>query len=35
MVVNDIEIFPKKKKTKCVNMLVNDIEIFQKMKKKE
>ena len=34
MLVNDIEIFLKKKKRKKVSMVVKDIEIFQKMKSK-
>ena len=31
MLLNDIEIFLRKKKTKSFNMVVNNIEIFQKM----
>ena len=34
MLVNDIEIFPKKKETESVSMVVNDVKIFQKMKNK-
>ena len=34
MVVNDIEIFLKKKKTKSINMVVSNTEIFLKMKNK-
>ena len=31
ILVNDIEMFEKKKKRKSVNMVVHDIEIFEKM----
>ena len=34
MVMNNIEIFLKEKKTKSFSMVVNDVEIFRKMKTK-
>ena len=34
MLMNDIEIFPKKRKTKSKNMVANDAKIFLKMKNK-
>ena len=34
MLVNDIGIFYKKRKTKSLNIIANDMKISQKMKKK-
>ena len=35
MVMNNTEIFLKKKVAKSISMVVNDVEIFQKMKSKD